>query len=561
MAEARTRLVYPAPVGVVGALFGVLFALLLAHAVEIAGTVAKLVLVAAAIAAGVGIASIVSGIARRVSSGSSRSVPGVLALAATGGFTGFLVGQLLGPLTGEARIDGSHIKTATLTVLLAGFGWFAGFAMAILLMRRAPGPVAAWVLRGAAVAVVIAGFLVARWVPSLDAPPPDTTLIPLQRAIRLDAVLAAVTLLGLAQRRVLRRTMIALSMVASILILAATAGRFPAPPTVIRDLVVVRDALFFAVDAGDGSELWRSDGTAAGTTRVVEPVGSAGSRITGMTESGDILFFAVSTIDSSQVWSSDGTEAGTVLVKEFGGGTGELHLTEVDGIVYFASGNGSGGRELWKTDVGRSDAELVKAFDTRIGVLRNDGGTLLLRVWGSDPSGESRAWKSDGTEAGTVLVEPSFHRPRRGRPAPRETIGGTVFFVARDAEHGRALWKRTDAGTTLVKDIRPGVFGSEPSDLTGVGDTLYFRVGSGPVGELWKSDGTAAGTVFVEDVALVREWEGGSGPTDLTSLGGTLFFIASDGFSGVQLWRSDGTGAGTVPVKAWPEPGWMGLAA
>ena len=276
-----------------------------------------------------------------------------------------------------------------------------------------------------------------------------------------------------------------------------------------------------------------------------------------MTESGDILFFAVSTLDSSQVWSSDGTEAGTVLVKEFGGGTGELHLTEVDGIVYFASGNGRGGRELWKTDVGRSDAVLVKAFDTRIGVLRNGGGTLLFRVWGSDPSGESRAWKSDGTEAGTVLVEPSFHRPRRERPAPSETIGGTVFFVARDAKRDHALWKRTDAGTTIVKVIGPGVVGSGPSDLTGVGDTLYFRVGASPAGELWKSDGTEAGTVFIEDVALVREWEGGSGPTDLTGLGGTLFFIASDGFSGVQLWRSDGTAAGTLPVKSWPEPGWL----
>ena len=39
------------------------------------------------------------------------------------------------------------------------------------------------------------------------------------------------------------------------------------------------------------------------------------------------------------------------------------------------------------------------------------------------------------------------------------------------------------------------------------------------------------------------------------------FFIASDGFSGVQLWRSDGTAAGTVPVKVWPEAGWFALAA
>ena len=249
-----------------------------------------------------------------------------------------------------------------------------------------------------------------------------------------------------------------------------------------------------------------------------------------------------------------------MLVKEIGGGTGELHLTEVDGIVYFASGNGSGGRELWKTDVGRSDAELVKAFDTRIGVLRNGGGTLLFRVWGSDPSGQSLAWESDGTEAGTVLVERvSTDLERDG---PRQARRSAERCLRRERRGARPGALEENRCRDNARQGHPaGGVGSEPSDLTGVEDTPYFRVGSGPAGELWKSDGTEAGTVFVEDVALVREWEGGSGPTDLTSLGGTLFFIASDGFSGVQLWRSDGTAAGTVPVKVWPEPGWFAIAA
>ena len=46
-----------------------------------------------------------------------------------------------------------------------------------------------------AVAFMVAGFLVARWVPSMDDHAPVAELWPLQRDILLDAVLASITLL------------------------------------------------------------------------------------------------------------------------------------------------------------------------------------------------------------------------------------------------------------------------------------------------------------------------------------------------------------------------------
>ena len=129
-------------------------------------------------------------------------------------------------------------------------------------------------------------------------------------------------------------------------------------------------------------------------------------------------------------------------------------------------------------------------------------------------------------------------------------IGNLTYFTADDGVHGRELWKTdgTAGGTVLVKDVHPtsGVYaGSYPSHLTNVGGILYFTADDGVHGtELWKSNGTAGGTELVADLRPGDAFSS-SAPGGLVSFNGQLFFTADDGSHGRELWTTNGMGGGT----------------
>ena len=125
-------------------------------------------------------------------------------------------------------------------------------------------------------------------------------------------------------------------------------------------------------------------------------------------------------------------------------------------------------------------------------------------------------------------------------PKTLTRAGDVTFFNAREERHGNELWKSdgTAAGTVLVADIVPGTVGSFPRELVNVVGTLFFvAFDDDHSGELWKSDGSAAGTMLVKDIV---PGDLSSFPGPFTSVSNMVFFPADDQTAGPELWRATG---------------------
>jgi ELWxxDGT repeat protein len=316
---------------------------------------------------------------------------------------------------------------------------------------------------------------------------------------------------------------------------------FPGPGFSFPSGLVRRgvEAYFNADDGAHGFELWRSDGTAAGTTLVrdIRP-GPLSSNPSNLASLGAYLVFAADDgVHGAELWRTEGTSANTTMVLDVSAaGLRPAQLTRLGGKVVFSGDDGLG-RALWASDGTAAGTQRLGASNPT--ELRDIAGTLFF----TSASAGAGLWKSDGTPGGTTLVSST------ATPKGIAGAGAAAFFSNFTSSAGEELWRSdgSAAGTALVRDILPGAGSSAPSSLTALGSTLFFSAADTATDrELWKSDGTVAGTVRVKDI---RTGAPGSDPSELVVAGGVLFFVADDGAAGRELWRSDGTDAGTVRVK------------
>jgi ELWxxDGT repeat protein len=170
--------------------------------------------------------------------------------------------------------------------------------------------------------------------------------------------------------------------------------------------------------------------------------------------------------------------------------------------------------------------------------------------------GSRALWTSDGTSPGTVAVKsfPAAPPPAFNTHVMQLTPAGTrLFFTVGEPVYGNELWVSdgTTSGTRLVKDITPGAEDSRLTNLTALGSTLtFFRevpaTDSTPARmAVWKSDGTASGTVRIRDLGTGVEvdWR-------TTRAGNVLVFFVRDEAGNTTAWRTDGTSAGTQSLRS-----------
>ncbi len=309
-----------------------------------------------------------------------------------------------------------------------------------------------------------------------------------------------------------------------------------------RPLVLGQRAIVASQTGFDGAGVWSTDGTAAGTHHLADL--NNGLQYCGMESLGGRAYFRDGEF-VPDLWTSDGTPAGTHLIAA---GLGPAHCTgkapiAFAGNLYFLGVDG----DLYRSD--GSAAGTTKHFDlppsqVRQGFLTALPNQLLLASEGAT-SGTGAFWRTDGTTT-TEVAGPAIFTEVLYQ---RAVLGNQLYFANSDAAAGVELWRTdgTAAGTALVKDIYPGDFGSgAPDSLTAVGNRLFFVAEDGSHGrELWVSDGSEAGTHLVAD--LLPGWLS-SFPRELAAVGERVVFQASDGIHGVELWVSDGTAGGTQMV-------------
>ena len=154
-------------------------------------------------------------------------------------------------------------------------------------------------------------------------------------------------------------------------------------------------------------------------------------------------------------------------------------------------------------------------------------------------------WRSNGTT--TQLVQNIAPFGDSSHPSNLTPLGDWLYFTASNQPPHAARYQiyRTNGETTEeVANLDPNRRQASPQYLTGLGDWLYFQASDGPTGwgnpnwhgyELWRTNGV------INELVMDIHPTGSSTPAWLTPLGSWLYFSANDGVHGYELWRTNGS--------------------
>lgn len=306
--------------------------------------------------------------------------------------------------------------------------------------------------------------------------------------------------------------------------------------------------VFRGSDAVHGAELWRTDGTAAGTylLRDLEP-GPIDGYPYGFAGNGVRAMFVQSQFNSVP-WATDGLTVTRLATNSLGFPNSFLLLPP---HWLFVAGTSATGDELWTSDETLLGTHLLVEINpgSAAGVASElvplGVGALFL---GYGPGLDCEPWWTDGTAAGTRRVADVNSGPASSCALGITGLvpaGDGVWMTLTDGVHGTEPWftDGTPAGTSMVADICPGNGASirpfvtneaPPMYPVGLDRTIVFVADTGTTGnEIWVSDGTAAGTFPLPEIL---PGPASAEPRDFLRVGPNVFFTADDGIHGRELW-------------------------
>ncbi len=180
-----------------------------------------------------------------------------------------------------------------------------------------------------------------------------------------------------------------------------------------------------------------------------------------------MYFTADDGIRGIELWKSDGTASGTTLVRDINPTVYSSHpmeLTELAGFLYFSADDGANGIELWKSDGTADGTELVENIHPTAGASPQDltvvNNTLFFRA--DNGVNGFELWKHNSTSGGTELVTDintvGADLSLSSQPTELTNVNGILFFLATNEAAGQELWTSdgTHAGTALVGEIVNG---------------------------------------------------------------------------------------------------------
>ncbi|WP_339660281.1 T9SS type A sorting domain-containing protein [uncultured Polaribacter sp.] len=334
---------------------------------------------------------------------------------------------------------------------------------------------------------------------------------------------------------------------------------------------------FVANYKNQGDRVWITDGTNTGTYSL-NPFWPDGRTPTfGMYTLGENLIFSgtLGSYDIGELWISDGTNTGTKLLKDINK-TGNLDSepkfqTELNGKIYFAADDNIHGRELFVFD--GTSTSLVK--DINPGFQSSNpfdfylvNNKLFFKAYTLEKGYE--LWVTDGKETGTKIVKDinptgdAFVNDGRAyvRIGEFSQFNNELYFYADNGTNGMEPWKSdgTEAGTIMLKDINSGANPSfrpaldvRPKFVPYNNEMYFFAVKTGTENsatktEMWKTNGTSSGTILVSPVNSLAK-EGTFYTSNLFTFNNLLYFNAEGRFTRKRnLIKTDGTTAGTKIV-------------